>query len=66
MERGTHMVIPGLIFVVDNSRTKTSSRIDASASDWDGCQMNHELQQSQWEVVPKPSHTKQKTLHPLN
>jgi len=40
------MVIPGLIFVVDNSSSKTPSRVDACASDWDGGQVNHEHSKS--------------------
>jgi len=42
----TYMVIPGLIFVVDNSSSKTPSRVDASASYWDGGQVNHEHSKS--------------------
>ena len=38
----TYLVIPGLLVVVDNSSTETPSRVDTSASDGDGSQVNHE------------------------
>ena len=40
------MVIPSLGLVVDNSSPKTPSGVDASASDWDGGQVNHENRKS--------------------
>lgn len=33
----THVVVPGMVFVVDDSSSKASSWVDACASDWDGC-----------------------------
>lgn len=43
------MVVPGLVLVVDNSGTKAPSGVDASASNGDGGQMNHEHSKSNWE-----------------
>ena len=45
-KRVTDMVIPGLMLVVDNSSSKTPCRVNASASDWDGGQVNHEHSKS--------------------
>ncbi|KAJ0557552.1 hypothetical protein HanIR_Chr07g0326431 [Helianthus annuus] len=42
----TYLVIPGLFFSVHNSGTETTSRVDSSASDWDGGQVNHEYGKS--------------------
>ena len=36
------MVIPGLILVVDDRRTETASRVDASSGDGDGGQVDQE------------------------
>jgi len=43
-----YMVIPGLVLVVDNSGSQTPSRVDASSSDGDGGQVNHEHSKSNW------------------
>jgi len=44
-----YLVMPGLLVVVDNSSSKTPSRVDASSCDWDGGQVNHEHSKSNWE-----------------
>lgn len=44
----TDVVIPRFVFVVDDSGSETPSRVDASASDWDGGQVNHEHGKSNW------------------
>jgi len=43
------MVIPGLLLVVYDSSSKASSRVNTSASDWDGCQVNHEHSKANWQ-----------------
>ena len=45
----THVVIPGMVFVVDDCSSKASSWVDACASDWDGCQVNQENRKPDWE-----------------
>ena len=47
-KRVTYMVIPGLLFVVYDSSSKTSSRVNTSSSYWDGCQVNHEHSKTNW------------------
>jgi len=44
----THMIIPGLLFVVYDSSSKTSSRVNTGASYRDGCQVNHEHSKTNW------------------
>ncbi|KAJ0908613.1 hypothetical protein HanRHA438_Chr07g0312371 [Helianthus annuus] len=46
MNNKTYLVIPGLFFSVHDGRTKTTSRVDSSAGDWDGGQVNHEYGKS--------------------
>ena len=41
-DHGAYHVIPGMLFVVDDSGPQTPSRVDAGSSDGDGCQMNQE------------------------
>jgi len=42
------MIIPGLLFVVYDSSSKTSSRVNTGASYRDGCQVNHEHSKTNW------------------
>jgi len=36
------VIIPAKVFVEDDGSTETSSRVDTSASDWDGGQVHQE------------------------
>lgn len=38
----TYVIIPTKVLVEDDSSTKTTSRVDTSAGDRDGCQVNQE------------------------
>nr|GMD29874.1 putative aquaporin [Ipomoea batatas] len=43
------LVIPSVIFVVDNGSAKATCRIDASSCDGDGGQVNQENRKPNWE-----------------
>jgi hypothetical protein len=43
------MVIPGLALVKDNSSSEAPSRVDASTSNWDCGEVNHEHSKSNGE-----------------
>lgn len=45
----TCLVIPCVIFVVDDRCTKTTGGVDAGSSDGDGCQVNQEHSESNGE-----------------
>lgn len=45
----TYMVMPCLVFVVNDSSPKTPCRVDTGAGDGDGGQVNHENSKSNWE-----------------
>lgn len=45
----TYVVIPSVLFVVDDRCTETTGRVDAGSSDGDGSQVNQEHSESNGE-----------------
>ena len=43
-----YMVTPGFVVVVDDSSSKTTSRVDTGASDGDCGKVNHEHREADW------------------
>lgn len=62
MVGGANLVIPSIILVVDNSSSKTSSRVNSSASDWDCGQVNHEDSKPNWEWGQNLENSEIKTI----
>lgn len=48
-EMNTYVVIPSVLFVVDDRCTETTGRVDAGSSDGNGCQVNQEHSESNGE-----------------
>ena len=56
------MVVPSVVLVEDDCSSKTSCWVDSSSSDGDGCQVDQEHSESDWERCKNLSNSKEKQL----
>jgi hypothetical protein len=56
----THVVIPGVVPVVDDGSAKAPRRVDAGASDRDGGQVHQEHDEPNWQQVQGSVHPRKK------